>query len=413
MRVLHVLDHSVPLHSGYAFRTLAIVQEQKRQGLDPVLMTSSKHYGAPADEETVEGFRFFRTRPPPALVRRLPVLNQWMVVLDTAKRMEQVILQVRPDIVHAHSPALTGLATLRVARRAGLPMVYEMRASWEDAAVDHGTTSAGSLRYNLSRKLETHVLRNAAAVTTLCQGLRDDILVRRGIAAERITVIPNAVDIVEFPVIGAPDEALGKQIGLGPGPVLGFVGSFYGYEGLDLLLAAVPRIAARFPEVEILLVGGGPEDARLREQAISFGISNRVRFAGRVPHGDVSRYYSLIDLLVYPRKSTRLTENVTPLKPLEAMAQGRMFVASNVGGHRELVPALLQDCLFAAGSITDLADAAIRMLEDREGRAMRSLKGRQYVERERTWAASVSRYHAVYRNALDRTSFLAKERARS
>lgn len=412
LRVLHVLDHSVPLHSGYAFRTLSIVQEQRRQGLDPVLLTSPKHYGATADEETTAGFRIFRSRSKPGLLRRLPVLSQWMVVRDTANRLQQVVAQVRPDVIHAHSPALTGLAAVRIARQAGLPVVYEMRASWEDAAVDHGTTTSGSLRYRLSRSLETYVLRRVDAITTICDGLRDDIMVR-DIAASRITVIPNAVDVAEFPMIGAPDGPLRSQIGLGSGPVLGFIGSFYGYEGLDLLLEAVPGIAARHRDVEVLLVGGGPEDARLREQAARLGISRRVHFAGRVPHGEVARYYSLIDLLVYPRRSTRLTENVTPLKPLEAMAQGRMFVASNVGGHRELIPAALQGCLFAPDDAAGLAAVASRALEDRDDQASRLLLGRQFVEQERTWSASVSRYHAVYREILEKKGSRAGTRGRS
>lgn len=401
MRVLHVLDHSVPLHSGYAFRTLAIVQEQRRQGLEPVLVTTPKHYGATAAVEDVEGFRIFRTRPADTLVRRLPVLNQWMIVVDTARRLEEVVREVRPDIIHAHSPALAGMAALRVGRRTRLPVVYEMRASWEDAAVDHGTTTQGSLRYRVSRRLESRVLRGADAVTTICEGLRKDIIVR-DVAAERVTVIPNAVDIAGFPVIGAPDEALRRRLGLGTGPVLGFIGSFYGYEGIDLLLAALPRIAARLAGVEVLLVGGGPEEARLRAQARQQGLAQRVHFAGRVPHGDVASYYSVIDLLVYARKPTRLTENVTPLKPLEAMAQGRMFLASDVGGHRELVPPPLRDYLFAAGDVDALAAGAIRLLSDEAGSAARARQGREFVERERTWSASVSRYHAVYRDAATR-----------
>jgi PEP-CTERM/exosortase A-associated glycosyltransferase len=401
LRVLHVLDHSVPLHSGYAFRTLAILREQRRRGMEPILITSPKHYGATCDEETVDGFHFYRTRPTPSLTRRLPVLNQWMIVIDTARRMRQILASVRPDIIHAHSPALNGMAAVRVARQARLPVVYEMRASWEDAAVDHGTTRAGSLRYRLSRHVETRVLRDADAITTICEGLRADIAIR-GISPERITVIPNAVDIEDFPVIGTADETLRAQLGLGSGPVLGFVGSFYGYEGLDLLLAAVPAIARRHSDLKVLLVGGGPEEARLRELTEQLGIASVTRFAGRVPHRDVPRYYSLIDLLVYARKSTRLTEMVTPLKPLEAMAQGRMYLASNVGGHRELVPAALRDCLFVADDVAGLAASALAMLDRRAEWPTLAAHGRAFVESQRTWAASVARYDAVYSAAQAR-----------
>lgn len=401
LRVLHVLDHSAPLQSGYVFRTLSILREQRRLGIETIHLTSPKHYGATSDEETIDGFKFYRTRPEPGFLRRASVANQVMIVLDTARRMREVIARERPDIIHAHSPALNGMAALRVGADLGIPVVYEMRASWEDAAVDHGTTTEGSLRYKLSRALESRVFRRAAAITCICEGLRKDILVR-GIDPAHITVIPNAVDIEKFPLIGRPDEELQQKWGLGAGPVIGFVGSFYGYEGLDVLLAAVPELVKAFPTLTVLLVGGGPAEAALKEQAAQLGIAERVRFAGRVPHEDVQRFYSLIDVLVYARHSIRLTEIVTPLKPLEAMAQGRLYVASDVGGHRELVPEAMRGHLFRPGDAGDLARALIGLLKNREGWPEVIRAGRAFVERERTWASSVQRYLPVYAQVTQR-----------
>ena len=404
-RILHVLDHSVPLQSGYTFRTLAILEEQRRRGWETFHLTSSKHYGAMADEEQVDGYRFHRTRPPTdSRWRRLPVLDQWAVIADTTRRLETVVQAVKPDILHAHSPCLNGIAALRVGRRLGLPVVYEMRASWEDAAVDHGTTTEGSLRYRLSRALETWTLERASAVTTICEGLRQDILVR-GIAPSKVTVIPNAVNPAQFPVIEQGDAALRTRLGLAPdGFTVGFIGSFYGYEGLDTLLDAVPGMAATIPDLRVLLVGGGPEDARLKAQAERLGIEDRVVFTGRVPHDQVGRYYGEIDVLAYPRKRIRLTETVTPLKPLEAMAQGRLLVASNVGGHRELIRDGENGFLFESGNAQALAEAvaAVSRLPDK-GTAIRH-NARRYVETERNWQASVSRYEQVYDDVVHRRS---------
>jgi glycogen(starch) synthase len=126
-------------------------------------------------------------------------------------------------------------------------------------------------------------------------------------------------------------------LGLDGATVVGFAGSFYGYEGLDLLIEAVRQMLPRHPQLRLLLVGGGPQESNLRAQAVAAGMQEHVIFTGRVPHAEVQRYYELIDVLAYPRLPIRLTELVTPLKPLEAMAQGRMLVASDVGGHRELI----------------------------------------------------------------------------
>ncbi|MBS0602141.1 MAG: glycosyltransferase, partial [Proteobacteria bacterium] len=262
MRILHVLDHSIPLHSGYTFRTRAILREQRRLGWSTGHVTGSKQvspaspYAGP--EENVDGLHFYRT--PSDLRRRAgwPLFDQWAVVTGLSARLDEVIEDFRPDVLHAHSPVLNGLAALSAARRHGLPLVYEVRAFWEDAAVDHGTTREGSLRYRATRALETFVLERADAVTTICHGLRRDIL-GRGVPADRVTVIPNAVDVGQFGPGGQPDPALLARHGLAGKRVLGFIGSFYAYEGLDLLLDALPQIRAQAPDVQLLLVGGGPQ----------------------------------------------------------------------------------------------------------------------------------------------------------
>lgn len=404
LRVLHVLDHSIPLHSGYTFRTLSLLREQRKLGWETFHITSPKHgaglmgKGADMLEETVDGWHFFRT-PVPQGGRALPGLGELKLMRQLEARLQAVAEQVRPQIIHAHSPVLNALPAIKVARRLGIPVVYEVRAFWEDAAVDHGTTTEGSLRYRMTRAMETHALRRVDHVFTICEGLRSDI-VARGIPAAKVTVIPNAVDIESFEPGGQPDEALKAQLGLTGCTVLGFIGSFYAYEGLDLLLDALPRIVAQRPDVRVLLVGGGPQDAALKAQAQRLGLQDKVVFTGRVPHAEVNRYYDLVDVLVYPRHSMRLTELVTPLKPLEAMAQGRILVASDVGGHKELIRHGETGMLFKAGSDEALADAVLELLGTPDLWPRLRAQGRRFVETKRNWTVSVSRYPGVYERLL-------------
>ncbi len=396
MRILHVLDHSIPLHSGYTFRTLAILREQRRLGWETLQLTTPKQGHGPALEEQQEGFKLYRTpsREGTGLLGQMRL---------TAARIAEVVKAEKPDLVHAHSPVLNALPSLwvrmsqKMSRR--LPVVYEMRASWEDAAVDHGTTTEGSLRYKCSRALETFALQRADQITTICEGLRGDIAAR-GIAADKITVIPNAVDVTSFQFGREADPALQQRLGLRGATVIGFAGSFYGYEGLHLLVEAVRLMRPRHPKLRLLLVGGGPQEAALKTQVAKNGLGDTVIFTGRVPHSEVQRYYELIDVLAYPRLPIRLTELVTPLKPLEAMAQGRIFVASNVGGHRELVRHGQTGYLCPAGDAVALQKGLEEALAQREQWPLLRAQARRFVEQERTWVNSVARYADVYERAL-------------
>jgi glycogen synthase len=399
LRILHVLDHSTPLHSGYTFRTLSILAEQRRMGWETFHLTSPKHTAGFATEEEIDGWHFFRTPGAAVSGRRWPGMAEFDLMRDLESRLQTVVEQVQPHVLHVHSPVLNALPALWLRRRLNVPVVYEMRASWEDAAVDHGTTREGSLRYRLSRAIESFALRRADQVTTICEGLRSDIAVR-GIANDKITVIPNAVDVASFKFGVAPDPGLQQRLGLQGATVLGFAGSFYHYEGLHLLVEAVGRMRQRHTQLRLLLVGGGPQEAALKVQVAQAGLQDCVIFTGRVPHGEVQRYYELIDLLAYPRLPSRLTDLVTPLKPLEAMAQGRVFVASDVGGHRELIRHGQTGFLCPAGDARALEAALEDALLRRGDWPVMRAQARRFVEQERTWANSVARYAGVYERAL-------------
>lgn len=403
MKILHILDHSIPLHSGYTFRTRAILEQQRKLGWKTFHVTSAKHKVGEKDVEEVDGLTFYRSEVPRGIRTKSPILNQWAIVKSLEKCLDRIIPQLEPDILHAHSPALNGLAALKAGKKYRLPVLYECRAFWEDAAVDHGTTAEGSLRYRLTRALETHVFKQADAVTTICEGLRGDII-GRGVASDKITVIPNAVDIEKFSFGAQPDQELRRQLGLVDKVVLGFIGSFYAYEGLSLLLEALPCILRSNPEVKLLLVGGGPQEKLIKQKAAQSGVGEQVIFTGRVPHDRVQEYYNQVDIFVYPRLSMRLTELVTPLKPLEAMAQGRLVVASDVGGHKELIEDGKNGYLFKADDADALADTILRVAAARDDWENVRERGRRFVEQQRNWPKSVARYEKVYRRLLHELS---------
>lgn len=396
MRVLHILDHSAPLQSGYVSRTLGILRAQRGLGFDPVCVTTPRHSadaGEPTETvEEVAGFRFYRTASPPS---SLPGLGFIAEMKMTSDHLAKIIETEKPDILHAHSPCLNAFPAVQAGKKAKLPSVYEIRAFWEDAAVDLGNTTEGSMRYRMTRWMETRACRKVDHVFTICEGLRQDLL-GRGIRSQKLSLAPNAIEPERLAPVDAPDAALRSEIGLSDGPVIGFVGSFYHYEGLHYLIEAFARIQQAIPGVQLLFVGGGMEDATLRKAAEPFG--DAIKFTGRVPPEAVPSHYSVIDLLVYPRMKMRLTDLVTPLKPLEAMAMKRRFIASDVGGHKELVKHGETGRLFTADDIDALARSAIETLQNANTPEDQGIleRGLAFVKEERSWSAVAQRYAPIY-----------------
>lgn len=368
-------------------------------GWETFHLTSPKQGMCSAEMDDVDGLQFHRTSPAQGFMSGVPVAREWLLMQRLRARLSELAKKIKPDLIHAHSPVLNALPAIKVGRELGIPVVYEIRAFWEDAAVDHGSTREGSLRYRATRAMETRAIHQAAHVFTICEGLRADI-VARNVPTDKVTVIPNAVDLDAFHMTNAMEPELQQQLGIQGLAVVGFIGSFYAYEGLDLLISAMPALLESRPDLCLLLVGGGPQEANLNAQAKRLQVAHRVIFTGRVPHSEVARYYNLIDVLAYPRHPMRLTELVTPLKPLEAMAQGHMFVASDVGGHRELVEHEKTGILFKAGDAGALASALLNLLQHEERWPALRANGRHFVESIRNWRNSAANYKGAYERVL-------------
>lgn len=408
IKVLHILDHSLPLHSGYAFRSQNILKAQRNRGWRPIAVTSPKHEaswkGPSKSKDEIDSFSYYRTG---ASSDSIPVASELQLIKSLAKRIVAVSEIEKPDLLHAHSPVLNALAALWVGRKLGIPVVYEIRAFWEDAMVDHRTCSQDSLKYRTIRTLETWACRCAAQTVVICHRLRDD-LIHRGIAKERLSVVFNGIDPENFSP-AEPDLTAARDLGIEGKKVLGFIGSFNRYEGLDLLVKAVTEIAALREDVVLLLVGGGEMEKELRDQIAQSKMQSRVILPGRIPQEKIPGIYSLIDVLVYPRHSIPLTELVTPLKPLESMAMCKPIIASDIGGHRELIRNGHTGILFKPGDVSALVQTLHRVLDDPGLQNRLAAQALEWVHQNRTWEKTTSVYSQIYSAALGGSSTLAHE----
>jgi len=404
-RVLHVLDHSWPVLDGYAQRSKSIVEAQYQLGMKPMVLTGPLHQTdePSASDTSLDGVRYLRTRADSgisaaAIRNRWPLLREVAMVRLLQQRIEALVQGEPFDIIHAHSPALCGLAALRASRGHSLPFVYEIRSFWEDSDLSPNRKLLKKLRYKLGRDLETHVTRRADAIVGIAQSILGD-LKPRGVSSAKLHHVPNGVDVARF-TPRPRDAALAADLEISEIPTLGFIGTFFPWEGVAWLVRAAVALRRNGTKFKLLIVGDGAEAADVRKAIQDGCCSEYVSFLGRVPNDQIERYYSVTDFLVYPRVSARITELVTPLKPLEAMALGKAILGSGVGGIRELIEPEVTGLLFEPGNIEDFCRQASRLLQQPDLRRKLGEQAREKCLQEKDWKTVVRRYEGVYESAI-------------
>ncbi|MCB1996263.1 MAG: glycosyltransferase, partial [Rhodoferax sp.] len=303
---------------------------------------------------------------------------------SSAAHYERLIRELRPQVVHAASNYVTALPALVAARRCGVPFIYEVRGFWEVTRSSRDAGFERTPKFRHMERFERVVALNADRVITITTAMRDE-LVARGVAADRIDIAFNSVDPARF----SPrprDEALAQRLGLPAGvPVIGYVGSFVDYEGLDDLVTAAAGLRDQGADFRMLLVGDGAVFQSLIDQVQALGLDDLVTLTGRVPHDEVEAYYSLIDVAPFPRKPWEVCELVSPLKPFEAMALHKPVVVSSTRALLEIVEDGVNGLLFDKGSPASLQEALHRLVTDASLRAALGERARGWIERERSW----------------------------
>ena len=397
-RVLHLVTDALPTTSaGYTIRTHEIALAQRAAGLDSHVVTRC---GYPVTQGQIDGRRLVLLDGVP-YHRLLPWRMPGRAVAVASVNLELaagLTSRIRPAVLHAASNFANARLALALRERYGLPVVYEVRGFWEDTWLSRHPDPerlAGSELYQRNRVLETRCMLAADLVVTLGEAMREEI-VARGVPAEKIFVVPNAVS-GEF-LEPLPDAAaLRGELNLDPDEyVVGVVSSLVPHEGIGTLLEATAILRARRVPVRALIVGDGPERAALQRQAAQAGLAEAAVFTGRVPAAKVRQFHALLDIFVVPRTSDRVCQLVTPLKPVEAMASGLCVVTSQVKALTEIVKHEVTGMQTVPQDPVSLADCLERLLYSPDIRRKLGDNAREWAARDRTWAHGAARYRDAY-----------------
>ena len=397
-RVCYVLHNTLPYSSGgYATRSHGVASGLHEAGWDVVVLSRP---GFPLDikpdlaeadvspVDMIDHIPYVRTLAPK---RKGTSGRQY--VMASADAIEARLREYRPSVVVAASNHLTALPALIAARRLGLPFVYEVRGLWEVTRISRDPEFGDSAEFEVIKTLEAGTGQLADHVFTLTEPMREE-LAERGIAYKNIDLLPNSCDPTRFNPVPRNEE-LARRLGIPSNvPVIGYVGTFVDYEGLENLTEACALLKKRGIKFRLLMVGNentsdqsrGPITEQIIQVAEQNDFSDWLILTGRVPHEEVEAYYSLVDIAPFPRKPLPVCEMVSPMKPLEALAMEKAVVVSSVRALVEMVQDGKTGLVFEKGNVESLATTLYRLIESPSLRATLGANGRDWVKRERTWA---------------------------
>lgn len=408
-RVLYLAKESAPyLHNGFCTRSHETLRAVKSTGTEIVAVTMP---GFPAvidvtnapGEVVVDDITYKHLMPNSKLAT-MPV-HEYLDLAATT--LAKFVLEYRPTVLHigsGHRGYETALVGRAVAEWFGIPWMYEVRSFFETTWTSDKRYMESAPYFHQRHATESRCMRAADYVVTLSGPMRDEIIERHGITADKVTGIPNAVDVERF-APQSQDASLRERLGFTNAIVLGYVSNLsHPREGQEALIAALPKIRAAGTNAKVLLVGDGARRPHLESLARKLGVAEHVVFTGSIPFDQVSAYYAQIDLFVVPRTNERAGRLVSPMKPFEAMAMGIPLLVSDLPALVEIVSDTTEPRGFSyrAEDPADLARVAIECLADPAELRRRADAAAAWVRRERTWAANGRNFVRAYEQAEQR-----------
>jgi glycosyltransferase involved in cell wall biosynthesis len=313
--------------------------------------------------------------PLPGELRR--ILHVQELVADLRKRLDGD----RPDFIYERA-ALYGTAGVALARAWKVPLVVELNAPLAGEQAAYRGCSLG----DLAAQAERHLLSQADAVLTVSTTLRRHALAH-GASPRRVHVVPNGVNPHQLQP-PPPDPALRARLGLGPGPVLGFLGGLRPWHGVESLPLLLQRLVRRHPELQLVIAGDGqlrPDlEAALRQRRLL----HRTVFTGALPHEEVPAVVRLFDIALAPYPKLDHEFYFSPLKLFEYMACGVATVASRAGQIREVIQHGRNGLLCPAGDTAALAAACDRLLRNDALRRSLGAAAARTIAGHYTWDAN-------------------------
>ena len=398
MKIVHIVYQSLPNISGSSIRTRDLLMSQKEIGMFPFVISSPFQNGIneDADIDVINGVTHYRTynnnenhlvsEGVSGLKKKT---SKFFSVFKFYKSCFNIIKEEQPHIIHAHATFYCALTALFLSKKFNIPVIYEVRSLWEEREKKQAKSFPKRIVLKAITNLETFCMRKADKVIVINKELEKEISLR---GVKNISIIPNGVNTSLINVQST------EKIGITEDIVFGYVGSISPIEGLDLLAKASKELESENLNFSVRIYGDGVFLEPLKQLVRQLDLKN-FYFLGKLKSEKISEAYRTIDVIVNPRLKSKISDTVTPLKPLEAMAYKKLVIASNVGGMRELIDDNINGLLFDSDNLTSLKKVLKQVIEKGIDNEIVD-NGFSHVLNNKSWKQNAKKYFNIYKKII-------------
>ncbi len=401
MKILHVLYQSLPQISGSSIRSRDILLSQKEIGLEVLAITSPfQNAVSNSGVDTINGVKYIRTsknKSNSISDKRDPFVKRLFRIFSIfpfSIKLYKTIKKEKPDVIHAHAMFFCGIPSLFVGKLLKKPVVYEFRSLWMYQKAAKKTNIFSRFIENTLFKMEAFTLKRANHAVLLNENLKTFLENKKSLPTH-FKVINNAVNTSLI-------NELKKKTQINSRPlVFGYIGTLTAYEGIEFLVEVFHELYDEGITNALVLYGKGVNTNSVIKQIEKRKEIESIVYRGTVAPSEVNIAFSEIDVIINPRLSTELTNSVTPLKPLEAMAYEKIFVGSDVGGITELVTDKENGFIFKAEDKLDLKRTIKKIIQLSEDERKKTIeKSLHFVMEHKSWIVNAEKYQEIYNSLL-------------
>ncbi|MDY6965099.1 MAG: glycosyltransferase family 4 protein [Halobacteriota archaeon] len=409
MKILHFVHCYLPIYGGTTTRLCNLLSNEINQHYLYISQVQSENIpdnvGALSEEEDFGNIKVRRCKLVREFKVKIPFINTFRYIKINSDRLMNFVKEEDFDIVHGHNPIEFATASTKYAKKKNIPFVYEVHGLTTDTPILKKKRYIPELAYSSTRLFlrlnEKEIFKNADAIITQTNAMKQRITDLFDIDLDKIKIAPNGVDESKFDPINwhQKGEKLRREKKWVDKTVFMYSGFLDDINGIHFFLDTIKELPDDIKgDIKVVILGRGPLQEYVKD--MSKENSNLIEYLGLVNYDDMPEYYSACDVFVIPRPSTLPAECLIPMKLLEAMAMEKILLGSDVGGITEVVTNNKNGIIFRKDSKDDLLKKISYIAEKIESLDEIRNRARKDVITRYNWEKSREMLQNVYESVI-------------